>query len=282
MKPSFVIDNKKVTDRRAIANAFNKYFNSIASQLNDSLIDHSSPSTPNIQLSSFTDFLMPSNQNSIYLHYCTTEELLEIIKNFDNNKASDIPIRIIKKSAHVICPTLAAYFCILMAIGKFPDVLKTGRVTPIYKKGDAEDIGNYRPVSTLPIFGKIFEKVIYNRLYGFALSENILNEKQFGFRDSHSTSHAVNCSIAGIHESLRQKKHVLGIFIDLSKAFDTIDHNNLLEKLNHYGVRGNANQLIKSYLSNRVQYTETLNEKSDPLIIQYGVPQDLSWAFSSS
>ncbi len=261
---------KLLTGVSLLYNAFNKYFNSIASQLNDSLIDH----TPSdIGLQSFTDFLLPQNQNSIYLHYCTTEEIIKIIKDLDNNKASDIPIRIVKKSSHVISATLAAYFSILMALGKFPDVLKTGRVTPVYKKGNAEDIGNYRPVSTLPIFGKIFEKVIFSRLYSFAVSNNLLNENQFGFRDSHSTSHAVNYSISSIQGSLKNKKHVLGIFIDLSKAFDTIDHSTLLKKLDHYGVRGNANQLIESYLTNRIQYTEALDEKSDPLIIKYGVPQ---------
>ena len=82
-----------------------------------------------------------------------------------------------------------------MAGGTFPDVLKVGKVTPIFKKGNVEDVGNYRPVSTLPIFGKIFEKVIYTRIYDFALSQGIIDKNQFGFRKSHSTSHAVNYSV---------------------------------------------------------------------------------------
>ena len=270
VKPVIVIDNEKVTDRRKVANEFNKYFNSIASKLNDSII---STDLSYSELQSFEEFLMPSNEGSIFLDDCSESELLEIISQLDNNKSSDIPIRIIKKSAHVICPVLAKYFNLFMAEGTFPDVLKEGKVTPIYKKGSSEDVGNYRPVSTLPIFGKIFEKIIYHRIYTFALSQNIINENQFGFRKSHSTSHAVNYSVKMIEEALKKKHHVLGIFIDLSKAFDTIDHDTLLVKLERYGIRGNAKSLISSYLSGRTQYTEIHGQKSDPLIIKFGVPQ---------
>ena len=270
MKPSIVIDNKKITDRRVIANEFNKYFNSIASKLNESMTNQEISGS---KLPSFEDYLMPMNEKSIFLNDCSEAELLEIISNLDNNKSSDIPIRVIKKSAHVICPALSCYFNTLMAEGTFPDVLKVGKVTPIFKKGNVEDVGNYRPVSTLPIFGKIFEKVIYTRIYDFALSQGIIDKNQFGFRKSHSTSHAVNYSVKIIDESLKNKRHVLGIFIDLSKAFDTIDHATLLTKLERYGIRGNANSLLKSYLSCRTQYTEVLGEKSDPLIIKFGVPQ---------
>ena len=160
-----------------------------------------------------------------------------------------------------------------MGSGVYPDVTKNGKIIPTYKKGDAELLENYRPISILPIFGKIFEKVIYKRLYSFLTSQNILYDKQFGFRKSHSTSHAINHSISHIKNEIDSKKYVLGIFIDLSKAFDTIDHHKLIHKLNHYGIRGAANKLIESYLSNRTQYTECLGEKSEPLDIMYGVPQ---------
>ena len=268
IKPTIVIDNKKIIDRRVIANEFNKYFNSIASKLNESIVNLSDS-----KFSSFEEFLLPSNKNSIFLNDCSTSELLDIIKDLDNNKSSDIPIRVIKKTAHVICPFLSLYFNRYMAAGHFPDTLKVGKVTPIFKKGNTEDVGNFRPVSTLPIFGKIFEKIIYKRIYEFAVSQKILNQNQFGFRKSHGTSYAVNYSVKIVQDALKQRKHMLGIFIDLSKAFDTIDHGNLLVKLDRYGIRGNANCLIKSYLSNRVQYTEIHDEKSDPLTIKYGVPQ---------
>ena len=270
IKPSFVIDNVKITNRRVISNEFNKYFNSIASKLNESLSD--SPIS-NSRLPSFLDFLAPANDKTMYLEDCSPDEIMSIISDLDNNKASDIPIRIVKKVSHIIALTLSMYYNILMKDGIFPEVLKIGKITPIYKKGNPEDIGNYRPVSTLPIFGKLFEKVIYSRVYSFAQSQGIINPNQFGFRKSHSTSHAVNHSVKIIEDALKAQKHILGIFVDLSKAFDTIDHKILLTKLQRYGIRGNTHDLIKSYLSRRHQYTEVLGEKSESLTVEYGVPQ---------
>ena len=127
-----------------------------------------------------------------------------------------------------------------MTDGIFPSCLKTGKITLIYKKYDKQLLENYRPVSTLPIFGKIFEKVIYVRLYSFLTTNGTLHKSQFGFRKSHSTSHALNHSIYQIQQALKQGNHALGVFIDLSKAFDTIDHSILLEKLENYGVLGTS------------------------------------------
>ena len=155
----------------------------------------------------------------------------------------------------------------------FPNELKTGKISPIYKKDNEQLLENYRPVSTLAVFGKIFEKVIYSRLYSFLISQRILHENQFGFRKRHSTTHALNYSVNDIESALNNKKHVLGIFIDLSKAFDTIDHQKLFIKLNNYGIRGNALALIRSYLSDRYQYTSVLGEESDKLYVRFGVPQ---------
>ena len=106
--------------------------------------------------------------------------------------------------------------------GYFPQILKVGKITPVYKKDDLQKLGNYRPISTLPIFGKIFEKVIYSRLYSFITSVNVIYNMQFGFHKNHSTSHAINYSINKILGEVEKKRHVNGIFIDLSKAFDQL------------------------------------------------------------
>ena len=270
LSPKFVIDNQLICNRRVIANEFNKYFVSLAGKLNDP----DDYTTINIEpIQPFTSFLGKSSSSSIYLRDCTTAEIEQIISELENSKASDIPVRIIKKSSRLISPFLAKHINESMANGVFPNILKIGKITPVFKKDDKELFENYRPVSTLPIFGKIYEKVIYERLYSFLLSQNILTPNQFGFRKNHSTSHALNYSINHIKEALKDNKHVLGIFIDLSKAFDTIDHHILLHKLNHYGVRGNAYMLLESYLSNRIQYVHALKTDSETMRVVYGVPQ---------
>ena len=121
-----------------------------------------------------------------------------------------------------------------MRKGEFPKIFKISKITPIFKKGNKELMKNYRPVSTLPIFGKIFEKVIYSRLYKYFVTRDILSNNQFGFRKGHSTGHALHHSINIVQDALKQKQHVIGIFLDLSKAFDTLDHEILLTKLEHW------------------------------------------------
>ena len=114
---------------------------------------------------------------------------------------------------------------------------------------------------------------MYNRLYSFLSSKNIIFRNQFGFRKKHSTSHAVNYSVDKVITEIEKKKHVIGIFIDLSKAFDTIEHDILLDKLEHYGIRGKLHTLIKSYISCRTQQTKILGMPSDKCFVKYGVPQ---------
>ena len=209
----------------------------------------------------------------MFLTECTEYEVAQIISQLTNGKASDFPIHVIKKLSPILTPVLTAQFNSLMADGTFPSCLKTGKIAPIYKKDNEQLLENYRPVSTLPIFGKIFEKIIYERLYNFLSSNGTIHKTQFGFRKGHSTSHALNNSINLIQKALKDKDHVLGIFIDLSKAFDTIDHKILLEKLNIYGVRGTPLKLIESYLSGRNQYVSILGELSEQLQVIFGVPQ---------
>ena len=185
IKPNFVIDNERVTSRRVIANEFNKYFASIASNLNEA---YSTDFLRITSLPSFTDYLPTSISSSVYLRDCDCQEIKEIISELKNGKSSDIPIHVIKKSCTVIAPYLVKYFNKCMQDGYFPCELKTGRISPIYKKEDEQLLENYRPVSTLPVFGKIFEKIIYDRLYSFLITKGIINENQFGFRKGHSTS----------------------------------------------------------------------------------------------
>ena len=172
-----------------------------------------------------------------------------------------------------IVPTLCKLYNKCLVLGKFLEMLKIGRITPIYKKGTKNDINNYRPVSTLPLFGKIFEKIIHARMYDYLTNCNILSESQFGFRKQHSTRHAIHHSVHTIRKSYNENRHTLEIFIDLSKAFDTIDHSTLLYKLYNYGIRGVAYDLLKDYLSNRYQYVSIDGVHSPKLKVKFGVPQ---------
>ena len=138
--------------------------------------------------------------------------------------------------------------------GIFPDQLKIAKVTPLFKKGDNVLMDNYCPISVLPCFSKVLERIIYSRLYSFFSENNILYKKQFGFQKQHSTDHAIVYLVNEILNSFENNCYTLGVFIDLTKAFDMVDHNILLKKLLHYGVRGNTLKLLQSYLHNRKKY----------------------------
>ena len=268
IKPLFLINDIIVEDRRTIANSFNSYFTSIASKLNESCDGLTIEPIPK-----FTDYLKNSSNTSLYLKECSPDEIIDIIKELSSNKSSDLPIPVIKHCANILSPVLSKFYNRFMRLGIFPNILKTGIVSPVLKKGNPQLLENYRPISTLPIFSKIFEKLIYSRLYDYLIAKNVLYEKQFGFRKNHSTSHAINYSIKHIADKIEQKKHVIGIFLDLSKAFDTICHSKLLTKLENLGIRGNCLKLLKNYLLNRKQITKLNNVKSDYQNISFGVPQ---------
>ena len=270
-KDDFVINGQRVTSRRIIANKFNEYFTSLASKLNENLFSENAVHVENFE--SFTQFMSKSVASSIYLEDTNPEEIMQIISDFSNGKASDIPIIVVKRTANLLALPLAKLYNGCLRDGIFPSIFKIGKVTPIYKKDNKECIENYRPVSILPIFGKIFEKIIYKRLYNFFMAKGVLHEDQFGFRKGHSTAHALHKSVNSIKTNLENGKHVLGIFIDLSKAFDTLDHGILLSKLEKYGIRGSAHALMVSYLTDRKQYVSFNKTSSDSLSVRYGVPQ---------
>ena len=157
--------------------------------------------------------------------------------------------------------------------GIFLDQLKIAKVTPLFKKGDNVLMDNYCPISVLPCFSNILGRIIYNRLYSFFSENSILYKKQFGFQKKHSTDHAIVYLVNEILKSFENNCYTLGVFIDLTKAFDTVGHNILLKKLFHFGVRGNTLKLPQSYLHNRKQYIAYENSsKTEFKNVICGVP----------
>ena len=157
--------------------------------------------------------------------------------------------------------------------GEVPSALKIAKVIPIYKKGDKGEYGNYRPISLLPTFSKIYEKIIHKRLYSYVINRSIIYESQYGFRQGHSTVNAISELIENIIEGFDKQESTLAVFLDLSKAFDTIDHSILLKKLEFYGIRGKALDWFVSYLKNRQQFVSLDGHNSETLDIKCGVPQ---------
>ena len=186
---------------------------------------------------------------------------------------NSIPIKLLKILDPCISPHLSLIINKSFEEGTFPDNLKIAMVIPIFKKGDAGKNSNYRPISLLPIFSKIFEKLMHKRLYSFLEMHETLFEMQFGFRTGHSTEHALVSLSEKIKCTLDSGNVGCGIFIDLQKAFDTVNHRILLQKLEHYGIRGIALQWFQSYLHNRKQFVSVNGHSSRLSNITCGVPQ---------
>ena len=157
--------------------------------------------------------------------------------------------------------------------GRYPSKLKHAKVVQIYNTNDETDPGNYRPISILSIFNRIFEKLMYKRLQNYCDKEKLLYDKQYGFRAKHSTQHALVDIVNNVYNNMDKGLHSCGVFIDLKKAFDTVDHSILLKKLEHYGIRGIINDWFQSYLADRIQTVQIGDNISLKEAICFGVPQ---------
>ena len=200
----------------------------------------------------------------------TIKELRHAFCTLKSNKSADfdeISINVVKRIFDAIESPLCYIFNLSFKDGVFPCKLKIARVTPIYKAG------NYRPISILPCFSKLLERIMYNRLYTYFTKHDILYKKQFGFQTNHSTAHTIIQLVQELMHSFDENKFTLGVFIDLSKAFDTVNHEILITKLENYGVRGSNIKWFSNYLEGRKQFI-CFGEKNTELEnITYGVPQ---------
>ena len=213
---------------------------------------------------------------TIYFYATYEAEVCDIVNSFKCNTASGIvnfSPRIIKHIIKEISKPLCYIFNLSLSKGIFPDKLKVARVTPVFKSGEKCEISNYRPISVLSCFSKILEKNVYKRTVGFLDRNNILGNYQYGFRSKYSTSMALTNIANKIVDTFEENYFLVGVFIDLSKAFDTINHDIMLTKLEHYGIRGKAYDWFSSYLSNRYQCRKYKSSVSEYTNIVCGVPQ---------
>jgi len=267
LSDSFKINNSDVSDKSIIVEKFNEYFTNIGPSLANNI-----PDMADNPLS----YMKGNYKDSFMLFPTTDSEVINIVKGFKPKTSSgydNIPTDILKLSINCIAPHLSTIINNSFITGCVPEALKIAKVYPIYKSGDKSNICNYRPISVLPSFSKIYEKLVYNRLINYLDKHSMLNNCQFGFRSNRSTAMAVLQMTDKITEAMDKNQFSIGVFIDLSKAFDTLDHNILLNKLHYYGVRGNALSWFKSYLNNRKQYVHYDNYSSTYLPIKCGVPQ---------
>ena len=257
----------ELTDNKSIANAFNDFFANIGSDLASKI--------PKINGSPHS-YLGQPNSSTFFLFPTSCREIEDIISGLKSNKANgpySIPTKIIKLLKNILSKPLEILYNSSFARGVVPDKFKIARVIPIYKKASHNDLSNYRPISLLSIFNILLEKLMAKRLTDFIEKHEIIYNKQFGFRHKHSTIQAVLSITDKIQSAIDAREYSCGIFLDFSKAFDTINHKILISKLENYGIRGLAKEWFCSYLSNRKQFV-TLNDcKSDLIGITCGVPQ---------
>ena len=254
-----------LTDIQSISNEFANFFSNIARKLDNDLGPSSESPYSYIRQNSHTFFCFP----------VTTTECETLIFGSKNSGADrdHIPVKLIKSLRNLISAPLTKLINTSLSSGIFPTSLKLARIVPVFKSNDRENVSNYRPIATLSFFSKIYEKIMTNRLISFFNKYSLFSPTQFGFLKNRSTQDAILDLTETIYDSLNCKRHHISILIDFKKAFDTVNHDILLNKLRLYGIRGHGLDWIRSYLKDRKNYVAIDNIKSDTHITNIGIPQ---------
>jgi len=212
----------------------------------------------------------------LYMHETSEEEVPRLIEDLWDNKAiqyGEIQTKFIKLSKSILTPFLTRIFNRCINEGTYPNCFKISQITPIYKSGDQTSCTNYRPISILLQFNKMFENILHARVYSYLQEFNLLSKHQYGCRPKSATAYAVETIHSTLLNSSDNALCTCSIFIDLSKTFDTVNFKIPLEKLYfNFGIRGMPLQLFTSYLSNQRNYTTNKNTKSQLANISCGVP----------
>jgi len=276
------IKDKPSQNPLAITNAFNSYFSSVAEDLLNKNFTGANSTNNNNDPLAFIHRNFSQLQSSVYLKKTTTHEINKIIHSLkckDSYGYDEISTRILKIIAPYILSPLTYIFNKILSTSVFPDRLKFSEARPLFKKGDKTKFSNYTPISLLTSFSKTMEKIIFKRLYDY-LNDNILVDHQYGFRKKLSTKTATYTLLNNVLLSFERRNFIGGIFCDLQKAFDCVNHKILLDKMKLYRISGTANKLMESYLDNRYQRMSVYNNKPPKLSsywvhVKHGVPQGL-------
>lgn len=260
----------KLTDEKTIADQFNVFFGEIGEKLAKSINYQGSKKV--------TDFLKKSIISTLEFHHTTVREVTDTIKELvskDSSGIDNFSTKVLKLLHPVLSEKLMIIINQSITTGIFPDKLKIAVVSPIYKNQnlDIHKFNSYRPISLLPAISKIFEKIIYKQTYNYFTNNQLFLNSQYGFRQGHSTEMASLELVDRIAKDIDAKKTPFSIFLDLSKAFDTLDHGILIEKLKYYGINGITLEWFKSYLTNRSQKLKFNDVYSAIIEIKTGVPQ---------
>ena len=259
------VNKTDIFDAAKIADEFNKFFTNIGINMANKIPNASKPFDPYITKANTSMESQPLPIN----------ELKDAFFSLKINKSpghDGVSFNVIKKCFGELGVNLS------IVKGIFPDDLKIAKVTPIYKAGNSSNVSNYRPISVLPCFSKMLERIMYSRPQKYLKDQNILYDKQFEFETGYSTDHAIAQLVDQIYEAFEKNEYTLGVFIDLSKAFDTVDHSILiLLVIMSYMVTvitGRNYAWIKSYLSNSLQYIHVdENCRTEYCVVKCGVPQ---------
>ena len=224
----------------------------------------------------FNTYLTSPYTSSFHFQYTNPSGVLKIIQGLKPKSSAGydhLSSKVLKDIADIVSTPLSIIINQSLCSGIFPSELKIAKVISLFKKGDIQLFGNYRPISLLSSISKVFEKAAYGHLYEYFSSQALFYDSQYGFRKYHSTELAALELVDRIHKEIDENKIPFSVFLDLSKAFDTLDHDILLHKLQYYGIAGTALDWFGSYLTERYQYVDYNGASSSMKLLTTGVPQ---------
>ena len=265
-KKVVICDNDNVINNEDVPHKFINYYSNIANTIVSEI--------PVVN-ENFESFLGDANISSFFMSPIVNHDVENAIEDLKDNGCGIFKIAnsVLKDVRFTISNSLSKIFNLCIEHGYFPEELKIGCITPVFKKGDKTEVSSYRPVCSLSSFSKIFERIVYNRMLKFIEKHEILSKSQFGFRKNVNTETALINFIDFVHKGLTAKHNVGTVFMDLSKAFDVMDHNILETKLKHYGFRGTFLKILMSFVRNRKYFVNVNGMNSNTRTVNIGVPQ---------